>query len=180
MSLSPIAIKEANEHIQGLVNRVHELEQQVRELSSTVKKQNEDHTQELAVLPLRMKQTMKMKDEQIEELKQQVAVLTQRENEREALVRHLRNRCKVLDELSRHRDTLESILSCLDVLEEPDYCKEQNHAADFTELRGNLTRETDLLDDNDLEESDSLEKAPRSPSKMFVVSDDQNVEPVHL
>ena len=176
-----MAIKEANEHILGLVNRVHELEQQVRELSSTVKKQNEEHTQELAVLPLRMKQTMKMKDEQIEELHHQIAVLTQREKERETLVEHLRNRCKVLDEISRHRDTLESILSCLDVLEEPDYLKEQSHSVNFAELRGNLARETDLLDDNDLDESHSSEKVPRIPTKMFAVSNDQDdVEPVHL
>lgn len=192
MSLSPVAIREANDHIQGLVSRVHELEGRVRELSASLKKQNETHAEHLAVLPLRLSQTMKQKNQEIDELKQQVAKLVQRDNERETLVQHLRNRCKVLDEISRHRDTFESILSCLDVLREPDYCSEQDQNSGL--LHPGLARETDLLDDDDLEGSVGECEVSKYSSKISVLQDnevykmspshvqhiEEDVEPVHL
>lgn len=146
MSLSPVAIKEANHHIQGLVSRVHELEEQVKELSAALKKQNEVHAENLRVLPLRMNQTLRQKDEEIQELKQKLksseAVrerLVRETNSREASLEHLKNRSRVLDEICKHREAFESIVSCLSIIEDPD-----NSSGKISE--NSIPRETDLLD----------------------------------
>ena len=146
MSLSPVAIKEANHHIQGLVSRVHELEEQVKELSAALKKQNEVHAENLRVLPLRMNQTLRQKDEEIQELKQKLksseAVrerLVRETNSREASLEHLKNRSRVLGEICKHREAFESILSCLSIIEDPD-----NSSGKISE--NSIPRETDLLD----------------------------------
>lgn len=146
MSLSPVAIKEANHHIQGLVSRVHELEEQVKELSAALKKQNEVHAENLRVLPLRMNQTLRQKDEEIQELKQKLksseAVrerLVRETNSREASLEHLKNRSRVLGKICKHREAFESILSCLSLIEDPD-----NSSGKISE--NSIPRETDLLD----------------------------------
>lgn len=163
MSLSPVAIKEANHHIQGLVSRVHELEEQVKELSEALKKQNEVHAENLRVLPLRMNQTMKQKDEEIQELKQKlksseavIERLVRESNSREASLEHLKNRSRVLDEICKHREAFESILSCLSIIEDPD-----DSSGKISE--NGVPRETDLLDsyeeDEDINGNDRSEKS---------------------
>lgn len=150
MSLSPVAIKEANHHIQGLVKRVHELEEQVKELSEALKKQNEAHAENLKVLPLRMNQTLRQKDEEIQELRQKlqsseaiIERLVREASEHEDSVRHLKNRSRVLDEICKHREAFESVLTCLSVLEDPD----NSSASDASKIAENgIVRETDLLD----------------------------------
>lgn len=150
MSLSPVAIKEANHHIQGLVKRVHELEEQVKELSEALKKQNEAHAENLKVLPLRMNQTLRQKDEEIQELRQKlqsseaiIERLVREASEYEDSVRHLKNRSRVLDEICKHREAFESVLTCLSVLEDPD----NSSASDASKIAENgIVRETDLLD----------------------------------
>lgn len=150
MSLSPVAIKEANHHIQGLVKRVHELEEQVKELSEALKKQNEAHAENLKVLPLRMNQTLRQKDEEIQELRQKlqsseaiIERLVREASEHGDSVRHLKNRSRVLDEICKHREAFESVLTCLSVLEDPD----NSSASDASKIAENgIVRETDLLD----------------------------------
>ena len=150
MSLSPVAIKEANHHIQGLVKRVHELEEQVKELSGALKKQNEAHAENLKILPLRMNQTLRQKDEEIQELRQKlqsseaiIERLVRQASEHESSVRHLQNRSRVLDEICKHREVFESVLTCLSILEDPD----NSSASEAGKIAENgLVRETDLLD----------------------------------
>ena len=150
MSLSPVAIKEANHHIQGLVNRVHELEEQVKELSEALKKQNEAHAENLKILPLRMNQTLRQKDEEIQELRQKlqsseaiIERLVREASEHEGSVRHLQNRSRVLDQICKHREAFESVLTCLSVLEDPDNSS-TSEAGKIAE--NGIVRETDLLD----------------------------------
>lgn len=150
MSLSPVAIKEANHHIQGLVMRVHELEEQVKELSEALKKQNEAHAENLKILPLRMNQTLRQKDEEIQELRQKlqsseaiIERLVREASEHESSVRHLKNRSRVLDEICKHREAFESVLTCLSVLEDPG----NSSSSEASKMAENgIVRETDLLD----------------------------------
>lgn len=150
MSFSPVAIKEANHHIQGLVSRVHELEEQVKELSEALKKQNEVHAENLKVLPLRMNQTLRQKDEEIQELRQKlksseavIERLVREANAREASLQHLKNRSRVLDEICRHREAFESVLTCLSIIEDPD----DSSTSEGGKISENgVPRETDLLD----------------------------------
>jgi len=150
MSLSPVAIKEANHHIQGLVMRVHELEEQVKELSEALKKQNEAHAENLKILPLRMNQTLRQKDEEIQELRQKlqsseaiIERLVREASEHESSVRHLKNRSRVLDEICKHREAFESVLTCLSILEDPG----NSSSSEASKMAENgIVRETDLLD----------------------------------
>lgn len=150
MDLSPVAIKEANHHIQGLMRRVHELEQQVKELSGALKKQNEAHAENLKILPLRMNQSIRQKDEEIAELKQKLQVseaaverLVREASERDPLLQHLKNRSRVLDEICKHREAFESVLTCLSIIED----SEDNSLAGGRRMPENgVPRETDLLD----------------------------------
>lgn len=151
MDLSPVAIKEANHHIQGLMKRNHELEEQVKELSAALRKQNEAHAENLKILPLRMNQTMKQKDDEIAELRQKlqkseaaVEKLSREAREREAIFQHMKNRSRVLDEIVKHRDTFESILTCLSILEGSEYYSFSAEDGERTE--NGFQRETDLLD----------------------------------
>ncbi|EDO31297.1 predicted protein [Nematostella vectensis] len=121
-------------HIEALTKRNMQLEEQLKELSEANRKQSEAHAQSLAVLPLRMNQTMKAKDEKITELQAEVDRLKLEASEREMLMEHLQNKCKILDEVARHRDALESVLACLDIIQEPDY-----------DADGENERETDLI-----------------------------------
>lgn len=153
MSLSPVAIKEANHHIQGLVKRVHELEEQVKELSEALRKQNEAHAENLKILPLRMNQTLRQKDSEIQELRQKlhssealIERLVREASEHEASVRHLKNRSRVLDEICKHREAFESVLTCLSILEDPD----DSSTSDAGKTgENNVPRETDLLDSDE-------------------------------
>lgn len=157
MSLSPVAIKEANHHIQGLVKRVHELEEQVKELSEALRKQNEAHAENLKILPLRMNQTLRQKDEEIQELRQKLQSsetlidrLVREASEHESSVRHLKNRSRVLDEICKHREAFESVLTCLSILEDPD----DSSTSEAGKMAENgIPRETDLLD-SDVEGED--------------------------
>ena len=156
MDFSPVAIKEANHHIQGLMSRVHELEEQVKELSGALRKQNEAHAENLKVLPLRMNQTMRQKDEEIAELKQKLQAseaaverLVREANERESLFQHLKNRSRVLAEISKHRDTFESILTCLSIVEDSEY---GSMPEGRRMLENCVPRETDLLDSSEEDE----------------------------
>ena len=141
-----MAIKEANHHIQGLVKRVHELEEQVKELSEELKKQNISHAENLKVLPLRMNQTLRQRDEEIQVLRKKlqssdlvIQRLAEEARKKEVLLQHYKNRSSVLNEISKHREAFESILACLNVIEEPQ-----------TENRlENGSRETDLLDSSE-------------------------------
>jgi len=164
MNLSPVAIKEANDHIQRLMRRVHELEEQVKELSGALKKQNEAHAENLKVLPLRMNQSIRQKDEEIAELKQKlraseamVEKLVREASEREPLLQHLKNRSRVLDEISKHRDAFESILTCLSIIEDSEYSS-MPEGGKFSE--NGVPRETELLDsyeeDEDINGNSSL------------------------
>lgn len=153
MDFSPVAIKEANTHIQGLMKRIHELEEQVKELSGALKKQNEAHAENLKVLPLRMHQTLRQRDEEITELKEklksseaEIKRLVQEASEKEQLFQYLKNRSRVLDEILKHRDAFESVLTCLSILEDSDYCTTPNVGK--VSLNG-APRETDLLDSED-------------------------------
>ena len=119
MSFPVGAIREANNHIQALSKTNLELAEKVKELSHVIRKQNEAHAENLAVLPLRMKQTMIQKDEEIHDLRNTVNILRREAKEREIVLQHFQNKCKLLDEVSRHREALESILSCLDLVQEP-------------------------------------------------------------
>lgn len=164
MSLSPVAIKEANHHIQGLVRRVHDLEEQVKELSGALKKQNEAHAENLKILPLRMNQTLRQKDEEIQELKQKLqsseAVidrLVREASEHEASVRHLKNRSRVLDEICKHREAFESVLTCLDIIEDPDDSS-TSEAGKISE--NGVPRETDLLDSYEEDEDINGNESP--------------------
>lgn len=164
MNLSPVAIKEANTHIQGLMRRVHELEEQVKELSGALKKQNHAHAENLKILPLRMNQTMRQKDEEIAELKQKLqsseAVmkrLVREASEREPLLQHLKNRSKVLDEVLKHRDAFESILTCLSILEDSDY---RSLPEGDKANRIGVPRETDLLDSDEDEDINGNKNLP--------------------
>lgn len=128
MSYSTGAIKEANKHIEALSRRCLEMEERVKELSEILRQQNESHAEQLQVLPLRMNNTMKQKDEEIQELKKKldssqdlIEKLVREVSERDSLVLHLRNKCRVLDEMAKHRGALEQILSCLEIIEEPEY-----------------------------------------------------------
>ncbi|XP_078353793.1 vimentin-type intermediate filament-associated coiled-coil protein-like [Oculina patagonica] len=158
MSLSPVAIKEANHHIQGLVKRVHELEEQVKELSEALRKQNEAHAENLKILPLRMNQTLRQKDEEIQELRQKlqssealIERLVREASEHEASVHHLKNRSRVLDEICKQREAFESVLTCLSLLEEPD----DSSTSEAGKIAENcIPRETDLLDSD--EESEDI------------------------
>ncbi|KXJ10731.1 uncharacterized protein LOC110245021 [Exaiptasia diaphana] len=141
MSFSLGAIKEANSHIEALTKRNFELEEKVKELSHVIRKQNEAHAENLAVLPLRMKQTVEQKDEEIKELKSVVEKLRQEASEREYLLQHYKYKCKILDEVSRHRDALESVLSCLDLVQETEENEDDNSKA---HVIVNLDRETEL------------------------------------
>ena len=156
MDFSPVAIKEANHHIQGLMSRVHELEEQVKELSGALRKQNEAHAENLKVLPLRMNQTMRQKDEEIAELKQKLQAseaaverLVREANERESLFQHLKNRSRVLAEISKHRDAFESILTCLSIVEDSEY---GSMPEGRRMLENCVPRETDLLDSSEEDE----------------------------
>jgi len=137
MSFPSGAIKEANSHIQALSKRNFELEERAKELSHVIRKQNEAHAENLAVLPLRMKQTMTQKDEEIQALRETIGKLRQEANDRENMLQHYKYKCKILDEVSRHKDALESILSCLDLVEEPE---DNNNVHTIV----NPDRETDL------------------------------------
>lgn len=167
MSLSPVAIKEANHHIQGLVKRVHELEEQVKELSEALKKQNEAHAENLKILPLRMNQTLRQKDEEIQELRQKlrsseviIERLVREASEHEDSVRHLKNRSRVLDEICKHREAFESVLTCLSILEDPD----NSSTSEAGKIAGNgILRETDLLDSD--EEGEDINGNDRSHEK---------------
>ena len=156
MDFSPVAIKEANHHIQGLMNRVHELEEQVKELSGALRKQNEAHAENLKILPLRMNQTMRQKDEEIAELKQKLQAseaaverLAREASERESLFQHLKNRSRVLAEISKHRDAFESILTCLSIVEDSEY---GSMPEGRKMLENCVPRETDLLDSSEEDE----------------------------
>ncbi|XP_031565440.1 uncharacterized protein LOC116300669 [Actinia tenebrosa] len=140
MSFPAGAIKEANNHIQALSKANMELEERVKELSGVLRKQNEAHAENLAVLPLRMKQTLLQKDEEIQDLRKTVERLQLESNEKEIMLQHYKNKCKVLDEVARHRESLESILACLDYFKEPDYDEGNNNLPDVS----NQVRETDL------------------------------------
>ena len=173
MDLSPVAIKEANHHIQGLMRRVHELEEQVKELSQALKKQNEAHAENLKILPLRMNQSIRQKDEEIAELKQKlqsseavIERLVREASEREPLLQHLKNRSRVLDEISKHRDAFESILTCLSIIEDAEYSS-MPEGMKVTE--NGVPRETDLLDSCEEDEDingntgfDSMKRADRA------------------
>lgn len=161
MSYSTGAIKEANKHIEALSRRCVELEERVKELSEVVRQQNETHAEHLQVIPLRMSNTMKQKDEELHELKQKldssqdlIEKLVSEVSERDSLIVHLRNKCKVLDEMAKHRGALEQILSCLEIIEEPEY---DNRAGQFLSTNNNnycgeTTKETFLLTDNESED----------------------------
>lgn len=159
MSLPVGAIKEANNHIQALSRTNLELEEKVKELSHVIKKQNEAHAENLAVLPLRMKQTMAQKDEEIQSLRSTVEKLRQEANEREIMLRHYKYKCKILDEVARHRESLESILSCLDIVQEPNYDEGNNNVQGIP----NPDRETDLTNGyyESEEEGSQSKKIPR-------------------
>lgn len=153
MDYSPVAIKEANHHIQGLMGRVHELEEQVKELSAELKRQNEAHAENLKILPLRMNQTMRQKDEEIAELKQKlkhseatVENLVREARERESIFLHVKSRSRVLDEILKHRDAFESILTCLSILDDSEYSSVPDER---TMVENGIPRETDLLDSDE-------------------------------
>ena len=155
MSYSAGAIREANKHIEALSRRCVELEERVKELSEVVRQQNETHAEHLQVIPLRMSNTMKQKDEELQELKQKldssqdlIEKLVSEVSERDSLIVHLRNKCKVLDEMAKHRGALEQILSCLEIIEEPEY---DSRAGQFISTNNNTfgdetTKETFLLE----------------------------------
>lgn len=127
MSLSPVAIKEANDHISMLHLRVHELEEKCRKLNEALETQNKISVEQLSVIPLRMNQTLIEKDEEIAELtsklKSAQKVIGRLEveiSEKDALVRNLQDRSRVLDKIVMHRQALENIVTCLNVLQMED------------------------------------------------------------
>lgn len=160
MSYSTGVIKEANKHIEALSKRCLDLEERVKELSEVLRQQNESHVEQLQVLPLRMSNTMKQKNEEIQELKSKldssqvlIEKLVAEVSERDSLILHLRNKCRVLDEMAKHRGSLEQILSCLEIIEEPEYDSGSGkHLSTNNNNFCQTTKETFLLVDN---ESDS-------------------------
>lgn len=158
MSYSTGAIKEANSHIEALTKKNFELEEKVKELSHVIRKQNEAHAENLAILPLRMKQTIAQKDEEISELKSALELLQQDAKKQESLLQHYKYKCKILDELARHKDALESIVTCLDLVEEQTEDNNNGHVVVNTE------RETDLT--NGYCESDDVSKEMPRPLRI--------------
>lgn len=154
MSISTGAIKEANSHIEALTKKNFDLEEKVKELSHVIRKQNEAHAENLAVLPLRMKQTMAHKDEEIHNLTSTIEMLQQEASKRETLLQHYKYKCKILDEVARHKDALESVLSCLDLVQEQPEDNNNGHGV------VNPDRETDLTNGLYYESDDDSKGRP--------------------
>ena len=107
------SIKEANEHLQALYQRVSELETTVKEQAESLMKRDEDAQRSIDDLT-------RAKDREINELRKSleaseghVQSLLGSCREKDTLISHLQYKCKLLDDATRCIPTLDQLMKVL-------------------------------------------------------------------
>lgn len=146
MAVPANAIKEANEQILLMHSRMQDMEKQIEQLNQALVEKDRLHV-ESSKIPLEMQQSVKTKDEEIQELRHKlltaqgrISNLEQELLDKEVNMEKLQSKSKILDEVAGFRGSLEGLLSYMKIAQEMD-----RNVSNVSDINDNL-RETEITD----------------------------------
>lgn len=142
MAVPANAIKEANEQILLMHSRMQDMEKQIDEMVEKERLHVEN-----SKIPLEMKQSVKKKDEEIQDLRHKlhtaqgrISNLEQELLDKEVYMEKLQSKSKILDEVVGFRSSLKGLLSYMKIAQEMD-----GNMSNVSDINDNL-RETEITD----------------------------------